>query len=196
MEKEFAIAYDYLCPFARNANEAIAEALVDGVDWAVTFRPFSLSQNRVGNEDSDVWDVNDDTDMAPGVRALLWSLAVRDSFPERFLPFHTAMFAARHDAGSDISDEDVISGVAETVGLDPGAVGDLVASGVPQKTLKAEHLGLVEDHAVFGVPTFIAGDDAVFVRIMDRHNVTDIERVLDMLSWTNVNEFKRTVVPQ
>ena len=51
-----------------------------------------------------------------------------------------------------------------------------------------------EDHDVFGVPTFISGSDAVFVRFMERHNRTDLYRVLDMLSWTNLNEFKRTTI--
>jgi hypothetical protein len=38
------------------------------------------------------------------------------------------------------------------------------------------------------------GDDAVFVRFMDRHEVSDLEKVLEMLSWENLNEFKRTAI--
>jgi len=187
MSREFTVTYDYLCPFARNANEAIVEALQDGADWAVTFRPFSLSQNH------NVWDALLDTDLDSGVLALVWSLAVRDSFPEDFLTFHVAMFGARHDHALDIGEEAVIRGVVESVGLDAGVVARVVASGVPQEELKMEHLGLVDQHAVFGVPTFIAGDEAVFVRFMDRHNVRDIERITDMISWTNVNEFKPSI---
>jgi hypothetical protein len=37
---------------------------------------------------------------------------------------------------------------------------------------------------VFGVPTFIANGEAVFARIMDRHNITDVTLVIDMLEWT------------
>jgi len=196
MSREFTVTYDYLCPFARNANEAIVEALQDGVDWAVTFRPFSLSQNHTTPEDSDVWDAHLDTELASGVRALLWSLAVRDSFPEHFLSFHTGMFAARHDDAIDITDGETITGVVRAVGLDVDAVEAVVTSGVPQETLKTEHLGLVDEHAVFGVPTFIAGDEAVFVRFMDRHNAHDVERITDMLTWTNLNEFKRTSIPR
>ncbi|MFV2000473.1 MAG: DsbA family protein [Acidimicrobiia bacterium] len=196
MSREFAVTYDYLCPFARNANEAIVEALQDGADWAVTFRPFSLSQNHTTPEDPDVWDAHLDTELASGVRALVWSLAVRDSFPKHFLSFHSALFAARHDHAIDIGDDDAVKEVAETVGLDVDAVAAVVTSGVPQKMLKTEHLGLVEEHAVFGVPTFIAGDDAVFVRFMDRHNVHDVERITDMLTWNNLNEFKRTSIPR
>jgi hypothetical protein len=194
--KTFDLTYDYLCPFARNANEAVVDALERGMDWSVTFRPFSLQQNHNGSEELPVWDVALDADMGSGVRALLWSLAVRDRFPESFMRFHVSMFAARHDSSLDVGDEHVIREVAAQVGLDVEAVADDVATGVPQRTLKSEHTSLVEVDAVFGVPTFIADGEAVFVRVMDRHNVEDVARIVDMLSWTNLNEFKRTSIPR
>ena len=56
---------------------------------------------------------------------------------------------------------------------------------------------------MFGVPTFVAGDQAVFVRVMhrpgeDREGARrTIERVLDLLSgWVDLNEFKRTTIPR
>jgi len=61
--------------------------------------------------------------------------------------------------------------------------------------LAAEHTELVEEYAVFGVPTFIEGDQAVFVRFMDRGNPEDVDRMLDLLAWTSLNEFKRTKIP-
>ena len=54
---------------------------------------------------------------------------------------------------------------------------------------------------MWGVPTFISGDEAVFVRLMDRAPVgTDaasshrsIERVIELLDgWPELNEFKHT----
>jgi hypothetical protein len=51
---------------------------------------------------------------------------------------------------------------------------------------------MVERHAVFGVPTFVEGDEAVFVRLMERGRVDDLERALDLIPWTGLNEFKRT----
>jgi hypothetical protein len=56
---------------------------------------------------------------------------------------------------------------------------------------------------VWGVPTFIAGDEAVFVRLMDRApagsdpapSIRAVERVVDMVTgWPELNEFKHTVV--
>jgi hypothetical protein len=49
---------------------------------------------------------------------------------------------------------------------------------------------------VFGVPTFIANGEAVFARIMDRHNITDVTLVIGMLEGTNLNGSKRTSVPR
>ncbi len=50
--------------------------------------------------------------------------------------------------------------------------------------------------AVFGVPTFIVDNRAVFVRLMDRDNPEDVDKVLDLLAWTDLNEFKHTSVPR
>ena len=192
----FAITYDYLCPFARNANEAVVEAVESGSDWDVTFRPFSLQQNHNGDEEMPVWDHDLDADMGSGVRALLWSIAVREEFPESFRTFHVALFAARHDRALDVGDEKVLREVALAAGLDDAAVADVVGTGVPQKVLQTEHTSLVDDHAVFGVPTFIADGEAVFVRVMERHNVGDISRIVSMLGWSDLNEFKRTTIPK
>ena len=76
------------------------------------------------------------------------------------------------------------------------AIAEQVDTGIPMKVLEKEHSALVADHAVFGVPTFISGDEAVFVRLMQRHAVDDIARTIDMLTWTNMNEYKRTRVPR
>jgi len=40
----FALTYDYLCPFARNANEHVVTGLRSGAPWDVTIIPFSLTQ--------------------------------------------------------------------------------------------------------------------------------------------------------
>ena len=56
-------------------------------------------------------------------------------------------------------------------------------------------------HQVWGVPVFIVGDKAVFVRLLERPNgdaalaTRTIERILDNISWSALNEFKHTSVP-
>ena len=130
------------------------------------------------------------------MRALLWGIAVRDAFPDQFLDFHIAIFRARHDEGKKIAEEAVLREVAASVGLDPDAVAEEVASGRPLKALDAEHTEAVDRYAVFGVPTIIEGDEAVFVRIMERGNVDDLAQALDLVGSTRLNEFKRTKIPR
>ena len=60
--------------------------------------------------------------------------------------------------------------------------------------LAEEHTEADKRWHVFGVPTFIVGERAVFVRLMDRKNLDDVDRVLDLLDWTDLNEFKHTSV--
>ena len=71
-----------------------------------------------------------------------------------------------------------------------------VESGRPREILATEHTDLVSGWAVFGVPTFIVGEEAVFVRSMERHRPDDVHRIVDLVPWTNLNEFKRTRVPR
>lgn len=196
MTTNFGITFDYLCPFARNANEAVAEGLRSGEDWDVRFLPFSLSQTKVEEGEVPVWERLPGDDGIRGVLALQWGIAVRDGWPDRFLDFHIALFEARHGRGADIGDTAELSAVAVSVGLDPASVAVEVATGRPLQTLATEHQELVTGRAVFGVPTFIVDDEAVFVRLMDRHRPDEIARVLGLLEWAGLNEFKRTRVPR
>jgi hypothetical protein len=194
--RQFAVTWDYRCPFARNAHEALVKGLREGRDWDVRFWPFSLDQIHVEEGDTPVWERGLDEQGTGGVRALLWGIAVRDAFPDHFLDFHLAVFRARHDEGQQIGEEPVLRAVAGSVGLDPDAVADEIASGRPLKALEAEHTEAVDHWAVFGVPTIIDGDEAVFVRIMERGNVDDWAEALALVGSTRINEFKRTKIPR
>jgi predicted DsbA family dithiol-disulfide isomerase len=194
--KTFTVTYDYLCPFARIASESLVDAVAAGAPYDVTFKPFSLAQNHLDDDAVAVWDRGPSDEQGRGVLALLWSLAIRDGFSESFLEFHKSLFNAKHDDLVDIGDEAVLRDIATKVGLDADAVAAAVETGVPAKTLAAEHTSLVEDLGVFGVPTFIDGEEAVFVRFMERHKLDDLDKVIDMISWTNVNEFKRSRIPR
>ncbi len=185
----YEITFDYLCPFARNANEAVLEGLRLGRDWDVDFRPFSLAQVHVSPGEPAVFE---DTTRS-GVLALQWGVAVRDNDPENFPAAHHALFAARHDDGLDISDESVIRSALADISVDVEAMASTVASGVPAKTLASEHTEAVDRWQVFGVPTFIYDEVATFMRFMSRGDVADLDKALAMLDWQDMNEFKRTV---
>lgn len=195
MAREIAVNFDYRCPFARNAHEAVVTAVRGGADLDVRFLAFSLDQAHTEEGEPPVWD-REPSEWGTGVTALLYGIAVRDQFPERFFDFHLAAFAARHDQGKKLGREDVAREVAASAGLDVDAVAQEAWSGRPLKTLAAEHSEQVERWNAFGVPTFIEGDEAVFIRFMERNRVDDLERALDLLDWTRLNEFKRTQIPR
>jgi hypothetical protein len=193
--REIAVSFDYRCPFARNAHEAVVTALREGADLDVRFLPFSLDQAHIEESEPPVWERQPD-EWGTGVTALLYGIAVRDQFPERFFDFHLAAFAARHDRGEKLGREEVVRAAAAAAGLDVDAVAEEVWSGRPLKTLAVEHSEQVDRWDAFGVPTFIEGDQAVFIRFMERNRVDDLERALELLDWTRFNEFKRTQIPR
>jgi hypothetical protein len=193
--RAFAVSFDYRCPFARNAHESVLAGMRAGRDWDVTFLPFSLDQVHVEDGDVAVWD-RPEMERGTGVRALEWGLAIRDRFPDHFADWHLAAFAARHNEGRKIAKEEVLRDIAASVGLDVDAVATVVASGEPLRTLAAEHTDSAKRLGMWGVPTFVDGDRAVFVRLMDRGIPEDVDRVLDLLAFDGLNEFKHTRVPR
>ena len=200
MTTSFAVTWDYRCPFARNAHEHLAVALAGGADWDVTFVPFSLNQMHVEEGGVDVWD---DPEKASTLLAPAAAIVVRDADPDRFLAAHIALFTARHDEGRDIREPDVVAAVLADVGVDADEVMAEVAAGGPAEALRKEHEAAVNDHRVFGVPTFIVNDRAAFVRLMDRPEgdvdraTRAIEGTLRLLTdWPDLNEFKWTSIPR
>jgi 2-hydroxychromene-2-carboxylate isomerase len=196
---QFAITYDYLCPFARIANEIVIRALDGDAGHDVTFRPFSLSQVHLAEGETPVWQ----TEPRPsGVLALEWGLAVRDEFPDAFHDAHLALFSARHDQGRDLNDPEVIREAVGSAGLDPDEVAKVVAGGQPAKSLASEHTWGVEQYRVFGVPTFVFDERAVFIRLMQRKPEpadarATLDRLIDVMTgWSELNELKATRIPR
>jgi 2-hydroxychromene-2-carboxylate isomerase len=195
----FAVTFDYLCPFARNAAEVVVRALEAGGPHEVDYRAFSLSQVHLEEGATPVWQAQTP---ASGVLALQWGLAVRDELPERFPAVHLALFAARHDHGRDLNDPEVLRAAVTSAGLDPDEVEKLVATGRSAGALAADHTWAVDDHRVFGVPTFVTDRRAVFARLMQRPDAPEtaratLERVLALVDdWPELNEFKTTTIPR
>jgi len=199
--RRFSLAFDYLCPFARNANEHVTAALRAGADWDVRFVPYSLAQGHVGEEEVDVWDRQHPLEVS-GVLALAAGVAVREMAPDRFLDVHDALFAARHDLGHDLKEREVVAEALSTGGVDPSGVLTAIDRDGTLATLRSEHEALVAEHEVWGVPTFLTDARAVFVRLLERPHddpaVTRgrIEHILDLVDGhTVLHEFKQTHLP-
>jgi DSBA-like thioredoxin domain len=196
--KPFAITWDYRCPFARNAHEHVALALADGAGWEVTFLPFSLSQVHVPEGGTPVWE---DPDKASDLLALSSGLVVRDQYPDRFLEAHVALFSARHDEKRDLREAAVVADVLERAGVPGDKVVAEVESGAVMTALRQAHEDAARDWGVFGVPTFIVGDRAVFVRVTTRpdgdaasarHTIEGVVELFD--EHPELNEFKTTSI--
>lgn len=198
--KEFTVNFDYRCPFARNAHEHVLTALEAGADYRVRFLPFSLSQAHVAEGGVPVWD---DPAERPNLLAVAAGIAVRDRFPNQFPGAHRSLFAARHDESGDLRDESVVRKALKRVDVDVEAVFADLAAGWPYERFRAEHEDSVNRYSVFGVPTFVLDDKAVFVRLMTRPEgdaaraIDSIERILQLIAdHAELNELKYTTIPR
>lgn len=171
---------------------------IAGDEWDVRWVGFSLNQTKVAEGEIDVWD---DPEMAATRMAVEVGIAVRDGWPEAFPAVHRGLFAARHDEGLDIREHDVVADVLTANGLDADEVFNEVLGCGPRDTFRAEHEAAVRDNKVFGVPTVVAGGNAVFIRLLHRPGGDaakareTIERCVDLVGWTDLNEFKHTSIP-
>jgi predicted DsbA family dithiol-disulfide isomerase len=199
MSRSFSLTFDYRCPYGRIVHDHVVAGLRAGAEWNVTFTPFCLGQTHVEEGQPDVWD-RPSTDS--GLLALQASVAVRDTQPAVFVNVHHALYEYRHNSAGNLRDRALLSDVIGAHNVDVAAMWDEVDSGRPLATIKGEHSGYARTHHVWGVPVFIVGDKAVFVRLLDRPNgdgaqaIATVERILDNIEWDNLNEFKHTSVPR
>ena len=126
---------------------------------------------------------------------------MRDTQPDVFLDVHDALFEHRHAAGGQIKDRADLTPVLSAAGADVEALWAEVDSGRPLATIEKEHMSYVDSHTVWGVPTFVVGDAAVFVRLLELPRdgadaVRTIDRLLDQVEWPILNELKHTSIPR
>ena len=195
----FSINFDYRCPFARNANEHVITALRAGAPYDVTFKGFSLTQIYVEDGATPAWE---DPSKYTEMIAVAAGIVVRELFPEKFFDAHLSLFSLRHDDGEDLRDAAQVRRALDRAGVDADVVFAEIEKGWPLATIGKEHLEAVETYQAFGVPTFVSGDQAVFVRLMTRPQgdatvaSATIDRVLDLLTGhPEINEYKHTSVP-
>jgi len=196
--KPFAVTWDYRCPFARNAHEHIVAGLADGADWDVTFLPFSLSQGHVPEGGTPVWD---DPSKAPDLLALAAGVVARDRYPAQFGAVHDALFAARHDQALDLRRPEILASLLDDLGVPGADVLREIEAGWPIDEIRTSHTHALTHWEVFGVPTFVVDDKAVFVRLMSRpqgdaalarRTIEGIVALFD--AQPDLNEFKYTTL--
>lgn len=191
----FRLNYDYRCPWTAVVHDTVLDGLDAGADWNISFEPFSLGQVHVADGGVPIWDRPEDDS---GLEALQVSVVVRDQFPDAFTKVHRGLFAVRHQHG-DLLDRPHIDTVLTDAGIDPAEVWPKIEDGSALATVRDEHTSQVKDLDVWGVPTFMIGNNAVFIRFMERSDgdgalaIRRVEQVLDLLvGEPNLNEFKHT----
>jgi len=176
----------------------VVEGLRAGADWNVTFLPFCLGQAHVEEGEQDIWET---PERDSGLLTLQVAISLRDQQSSTFLDYHQAMFNHRHVNGGSLHDRSRISEIIESAGGNAAQAFADVESGRTLQVVRDEHTKYVRSHQVWGTPTFIVEDKAVFVRLLDHaHGDTaagrrTIDRILDDIDWPILNEFKHPSVP-
>lgn len=198
MPRSFGLTFDYRCPFARLVHDHVVEGLRASADWNVTFLPFCLGQAHVEYGEPDMWD---SPERDSGLLTLQLAISLRDQQPHAFLDYHQAMFNYRHTHGGNLNDRAHITTIIERAGGNAQEAFADVESGRPLNVVRDEHTKYVNSHQVWGTPTFVVEDKAVFVRLLDHAHgdgasaQRTINRILDDIEWPILNEFKHTSIP-
>lgn len=194
----FRVSFDYRCPFAKNIHLHLIAALRAGADFDVTFEPWTLSQGHRADGAPDVWD--DDT-KAADLLALAYGVAVRETHDrDTFLHAHEALFRARHERGIRLATREEVEGVLAESDVDLTQVRAFVQAGSAHEIIATTYREFARFEA-FGVPTFVVGDDATFVRYMSAPSAeSDSAAIITslvtlMASTPELNEFKHTRLP-
>ena len=169
-----------------------------GADFQISFEPYTLSQGHVPEGNPACWD---DPAYDADLLSLEVGLTVRDHFPDQFLDTHLALFTARHEHGNSLRTEALIRPVLEVHGVDADAVFAEVKTGKARAEIAETWTKRTHEQQVFGVPTFFVGDNAVFIRYMDRAtsdgqaSIAVITELLDLIANRRaINEFKHTTI--
>ena len=195
----FGLSYDYRCPFAKNIHLHVLAALGAGADFDVEFIPWTMSQGHRPPDSLDVWD---DPGHDAALLALAASVSVRDEQGDRFRVAHEALFRARHESAIRLATIEEVAGVLGPLGVDMNKVAADIASRRPHRVIGENYMAM-QSYEAFGVPTFVVGPDAIFLRYMEPPrgdglaSVKLIDSLLEsMMLQPALNEFKRTRVPQ
>ena len=190
MTRSLAVTFDYRCPFAYNGNAAVIARAPRRRRLRVPLRAVLARPGPRGRGRAAGVGPRARRGAAASSRCCTASRCATPS-PTSSSTRTSRCSRRATTRGSSSTTKTCCATPSTTAGLDADAVADEVASGRPLETLAAEHTEAVERWGVFGVPTFIEGDEAVFVRFMERGRVDDLERTLELLDWTRLNEFKR-----
>ena len=166
------------------------------IDW----KPFYLAQaNSKEGPEWKAWEQKEDS-ATLGLQAFAAAEAAARQGVGPFEAFQLAMLRARHEDRKDLSDESVIIEAAESSGLDMARFREDMKDPVILPETGKSHIEAVEEHGVFGVPTFVFPDGAsAFIKAYvppDEDAVGMFEDLTDVMGkWKFIGEVKRPQPP-
>ena len=166
------------------------------VDW----QPFMLAQvNSKEGPEWKAWEQKDDS-TALGLLALRAGEAARRQGGQAFEDFQLTLLRARHEDRKDLSDPDVIMEAAQASGLDMARFREDLADKSILNVLGESHTRAVEEHGVFGVPTFVfPNGTSTFLKLYPpppEEAVEMFEAISGVMGkWAYVGEMKRPQPP-
>jgi hypothetical protein len=168
------------------------------VDW----QPFALAQ---ANSDKDAelktWEqpgVLDGTDKT--FLAHMSGLAAKRQGKEAFESFFITLLKARHEGKKDLTDPEVMREAAVAAGLDVAQFLEDQADPDLLRELAESHTIAVEEHGVFGVPTYVfPGGNAAFLKMFippEEQSAEIFESMSKVIGqYEHVGEMKRPQPP-
>jgi predicted DsbA family dithiol-disulfide isomerase len=203
VEANFAIYFDFRCPFVYNAAMVLAKARESKtVQLKIDWRPFSLAQANTDKgpkfkywEQPEVIDGSDRTLLA--FRA---GLAAKQQGKEAFDSFFMTLIRARHKDNKDLKDPIVIEAAALVAGLDLVRFKKDLQDPNRLREVGESHTKAVEEFGVFGVPTFVFPDGkSAYLKMFVPPNdqVTEVvESLINIIGkFEHVGEIKRPQPP-
>jgi len=132
----------------------------------INWKYFSLEQ--VNNQQGSHWKVWDQPEDYPnrGLLAFRAAEAARQQGEISFSSFHTALLKAKHEQGLEITDINVLIGVAHGVGLEMSQFQKDLNNRSLLVRLVQDHTAAVETLGIFGTPTLVfPGGKSVFLKL-------------------------------
>ncbi len=198
MPRRLTLFFDYHCPYCYRLERWVTETLSRRL--AVEHRFLSLEQLNRDPEASSwrIWEQPLDYEHHRGrperrsLAAFLVTALAEDSAPETTRDelaarLRTAIFAARHEEGLDISDPAVLDRIAAAVGFPPGwavrRLADSSAVAAARARIAADWAVSRSPFRLFGVPTLIL-DEAppLYLRLARPPTPEEGERLLEWLA--------------
>lgn len=161
------IYFDYRCPYVYNAAVWL-ERVKAGIEPKLTINWKYFCLEQVNSQQGTRWKIwqQPESDSCRGLNAFRAAEAARRQGEAAFSSLHTALLKAKHEQGRDITDINIINGVAESIGLEMTQFQKSLGDRGLLDRIAEDHTFAVETLGIFGTPTLVFSErQAIFVKM-------------------------------